>query len=62
MFPSINYGNTLLIDDMTHNNMFNPPFSAIFYQTFYLSKANDNYLLGTIFLYLESLHLWVVAH
>jgi hypothetical protein len=29
MFPSINYGNTLLVDDMTHNNMFNPLFSAI---------------------------------
>jgi hypothetical protein len=29
MFLSTNYGNTLLVHDTPHKNMFNPPFSAI---------------------------------
>jgi hypothetical protein len=56
MFPISNYGNTLLVDDMLHKNMFNPLFNAIFLQTLYSSKVDDNYLLGIVLPYLESLH------
>ncbi len=62
MFPGTNYGNTLLIDDMPHKSMFNPPFSAIFLHTFYSSRTNNNYLLKIVLSYLESLHsfgMWV---
>ncbi len=51
------FENTLLIDNMFHNSMFNPPCSAIFFKTFYESPTDGNYLFGIIFPYLESLHL-----
>jgi hypothetical protein len=41
---------------MPHKNMFNIPCSAIFFETFYKSHTDDNYLLGIILPYLESLH------
>jgi hypothetical protein len=50
------FENTLLIDDTLHKNMFNPPFSAIFFDTFYKSHIDDNYLLKSVIPYLESLH------
>jgi hypothetical protein len=30
-FASMTFENTLLIDDMLHKSLFNPPFSAIFF-------------------------------
>jgi hypothetical protein len=54
-FPHTTFKNTLLIDDTPHKSMFNPPCSAIFFKTFYGSLINGNYLLGTIFPYLELL-------
>jgi hypothetical protein len=56
------FENTLLINDMLHKSMFNPPCNAIFFETFYRFRTNGNYLLDTIFPYLESLHsfgMWV---
>jgi hypothetical protein len=53
---------TLLINDMSHKSMFNPPFSAISFDTFYESPIDSNYLLGIMLLYLESIHsfgMWV---
>jgi hypothetical protein len=52
------FENTLLINDMSHKSMLNPPFSAIFFDTFYGSPIDGNYLLGIILLYLESIHLF----
>jgi hypothetical protein len=57
LFPSRTFENTLLIDDMPHKSMFNPPCCAIFFETFYESHIDDNYLFKIIFLYLKSLHL-----
>ncbi len=56
------FENTLLIGDMLHKSLFNPPFSAIFFETFYGSHSDTNYLLQTVLPYLGSLHLskmWV---
>jgi hypothetical protein len=36
--------------------MCNPPCSAIFFETFYMSPIDSNYLLDIIFPYLELLH------
>ncbi len=50
------------IDDTPHKNMFNLPCSAIFFETFYGSPINNNYLFNIIFPYLELLHssgMWV---
>lgn len=44
-FPCTNYENALLVDDMPYKSLFNPPFSAIFVETFYKSQTNGNYLL-----------------
>ncbi len=55
-FPIMTFENTLLIDDMPHKSLFNPPFSAIFFETFYGSQNDSNYLFETILPYLESLH------
>jgi len=42
---------------MLHKNMFNLPFSAIFFKIFYGSHNNGNYLFEIVLPYLESLHL-----
>jgi len=39
-----------------YNNLFDPPFHAIFLKMFYGSQANDDYLLGIVIPYLEALH------
>jgi hypothetical protein len=60
--PSMMFENTSLIDDMPHKSLFNPPFSAIFFETFYKSHNDVNYLLKTVLTYLEYLHsfrMWV---
>ncbi len=44
-FPSMTFENTLLIDDMPHKSLFNPPLSAIFLKTFYRLHSDANYLL-----------------
>jgi hypothetical protein len=56
------FENTLLIDDMPHKSLFNPPFSAMFFETFYGLHNDTNYLLQIVFLYSEYLHsskMWV---
>jgi hypothetical protein len=55
-FPSTTFENILLVDDTFHKSMFNPPYNAIFFKTFYGSPTNSNYFLSTIIPYLESLH------
>jgi hypothetical protein len=62
LFPGMTFENTLLVDDMFHKNMFDPPYSPIFFKTFYESHIDYNNLLNTIFPYLESLcsfEMWV---
>jgi hypothetical protein len=54
LFLGMTFENNLLQGHMLHKSMFNPPFSAPFFDTFYRSHIDSNYLLGTIFLYLES--------
>jgi hypothetical protein len=58
LFLGATFENTLLVNDMPHKSMYNPPFSAIFFDIFYRSHNNSNYLLKTILPYLESLHLF----
>jgi hypothetical protein len=56
------FENTLLVDDMSHKNMFNPPCSVIFFKTFYRFHIDNNYLFYIVVSYLESLHsfrMWV---
>jgi hypothetical protein len=56
------FENTLLIDDTFHKSLFNPPFNAIFFETFYMLHNEINYILQIVLPYLESLHLsrmWV---
>jgi hypothetical protein len=55
-FPSMTFENTLLVDDTFHKSMFNPPYNAIFFKTFYGFSTNGNYFLDIILPYLESLH------
>jgi len=55
-FPSTMFENTFLIDNTLHKSLFNPPFSAIFFDTFYGSHNDGNYVLQTILPYLESSH------
>ncbi len=70
MFPCTNYGNTLLVNDTHHKSMFNPPFNAIFLQTFYSSATDGNYLLEIVSctwnpcIHLECrfLNFWSVIH
>jgi hypothetical protein len=49
-------GNTLLIDDIFHKTCMNPPFNVMFVESFRHKDVNDNYLVGNILPYLESLH------
>jgi len=50
VFPSTNYENTLLIDDMPYKSLFNPPFDAIFFERFYGSQTDGEYLFRTVLL------------
>jgi hypothetical protein len=62
IFFGTNFENTLLIDNMLHKSMFNLPCSAIFFEAFYESPTNGNYLLDIVLPYLESFDLsrmWV---
>jgi hypothetical protein len=56
-FPGTMFENTLLIDDTIHKSLFNPPFNAMFFETFYMLHNEINYLLQIVLPYLESLHL-----
>jgi hypothetical protein len=56
LFISTTFENTLLVDDTLHKIMFNPPCSAIFFETFYGSPTNDNYLFNIVLPYLELLN------
>jgi hypothetical protein len=55
-FHGTTFENTFLIDHTPHKCLFDRPFSAIFFETFYGSHNDVNYLLQTILPYLESLH------
>jgi hypothetical protein len=44
-FLNMTFENTLLVDDMPFRSLFNPPFSAMFFETFYRSNSDDNHLL-----------------
>ncbi len=57
-FPYTHTCNTLFIDDMPYKNMFNDPYSASFLESFDNIRGEDQYLLGSIFLYLENFHLF----
>jgi hypothetical protein len=62
LFPNTTFENTLLVDDMPHKSMFNPPCNAIFFETFYGFHIDGNYLFCIIIPYLESLQssgMWV---
>ncbi len=62
LFPSRTFENTLLVDDTLQKNMFNPPCNAIFFETFYRSPIENNFLFGIVFPYLELSHsfgIWV---
>jgi hypothetical protein len=48
LFMNTTFENTLLVDAMLHKSMFDLPFSAIFFETFYGSHNNGNYLLETV--------------
>lgn len=48
VFHGTNYENTSLIDDMPYKSLFNPPFNAIFFETFYGSQSYGDYLLKTV--------------
>jgi len=49
-------GNTLLVDDMPYKTCMNPPFNAIFVKSYEDLPKKDNYLMKTLFPYLEFLH------
>jgi hypothetical protein len=46
----------LLLDDMPFKSMFNDSYSAIFLELFDNLRGEDQYLLRSIFPYLENLH------
>jgi hypothetical protein len=62
IFPSTNYENTLFVNDTPYKSLFNPPFIAIFLETFYEPQINNDYLLKIVLLLLGSLvFLWYVG-
>ncbi len=56
LFLGMTFENNLLVGDMLHKSMFYPPFCTFFFDTFYRSHIDSNYLLEIVFPYLESLH------
>jgi hypothetical protein len=55
-YPYTHGGNTLLVDNMPHKNIFIGPYNVIFLDSFDGHYGEDHYLLGFVFLYLENLH------
>jgi hypothetical protein len=55
-YPYTHGGNTLLVDNTPHKNIFNGPYNAIFLDSFDGHYGEDHYLLGFVFLYMENLH------
>jgi hypothetical protein len=51
-------GNTLLVDDTPYTSLFNGSFNVICVETFEKSRRDDNYLLGTVFTYMEIFIFW----
>jgi hypothetical protein len=47
---------TLFVDDTPYKSLFNGSFNAIYVETFEKSGRNDNYLLGIVLPYMETLH------
>jgi hypothetical protein len=56
-YPYIHANNTF-VDDTPYKNIFNGPYSAIFLESFDDLCGEDQYLLGSIFPYLENFHLF----
>jgi hypothetical protein len=56
VFLGTNYENTLFVDDTPYESLFNPPFNAIFLETFYRPQVNNNSLFETVLPCLEALH------
>jgi hypothetical protein len=46
----------LLVDDMPYKSMFNNPYNVSFLESFNDVRGEDQYVLGSIFLYLENLY------
>jgi hypothetical protein len=55
-YPNTHLGNTLLVDDAPYRTYLNLPFNAIFIESYEYTPKEDNYLMKTIFPYLEFLH------
>jgi len=58
MYFYTHIGNTLFVDYKPYKSMFNRPYSAIFLESLDNLHREDHYLLGTIILYVESLHFF----
>jgi hypothetical protein len=56
IYPYTQVSNMLYVDDTLCKNMFNGPYNAIFLELFDNLCGEDQYLLGSVFLYLENLH------
>ncbi len=50
--------NTLLVDDMPYKTYQNPPFNAIFIESYKEVLKEDNYFLRTLFLNLDLFYSW----
>jgi len=55
-YPNIHLGNTLLVDDTLCKTYLNPPFNAIFVESYEYVPKEDNYLMKVLFMYLKFLH------
>ncbi len=55
-YLNIHLGNTLLVDNTPYRTYLSPPFNAIFVEFYGYAPKEDNYLMRTLFPYLEFLH------
>jgi hypothetical protein len=53
---NIHLGITLLVDTMPYNTYLSPPFNVIFVESCEYTPKGDNYLMKTLFPYLEFFH------
>ncbi len=53
MYLNIHFGNTLLVDDTPYKCCLNPPFNAIFVESYEDLPKEDNYLMKILLLYLK---------
>ncbi len=55
-YPNIHLRNTLLVDNVPYRTCLNPPFNAIFVESYEYTPKEDNYLMKILLLYLEFFH------